>query len=65
MKKLKKERQSKVKSPCTKRCSLNRDQICPECYRSIGEIVSWPDADDLTRREILEAARLRRVGDRK
>ncbi|MFZ2197668.1 MAG: DUF1289 domain-containing protein [Thermodesulfovibrionales bacterium] len=54
-------KKGEVKSPCIKRCSLDRNKICPECYRSIDEIVSWPDADDLTRRKILEAAKLRRA----
>jgi hypothetical protein len=60
MKKLQ-NKKSNVKSPCTKRCCLDQNKICPECYRSIDEIVSWPDADDLMRLKILEAAKLRRA----
>ncbi|TAN41293.1 MAG: DUF1289 domain-containing protein [Nitrospirae bacterium] len=51
-----------VKSPCIKRCSLDDNKVCPACYRSIDEIVSWPDAGNLTRQKILEAVKLRRTG---
>ena len=49
-----------VRSPCRKKCSLDRNKICPECFRSIDEITSWRDADTATRRKILEAVALRR-----
>jgi uncharacterized protein len=57
----KEEGKDKVKSPCVKKCSLDRNKICPACYRSIDEIVSWRDADDSLKRKILEAAKLRRA----
>jgi len=60
MKKEKAE-EDEVKSPCRKKCSLDRNRICPECFRSIEEIVSWPSADNGLKREILEAVRLRRT----
>ncbi|HUJ18482.1 MAG TPA: DUF1289 domain-containing protein [Nitrospirota bacterium] len=50
-----------VKSPCIKKCSLDRNKICPACCRSIDEIVSWRDADDSLKRKILEAVKLRRT----
>jgi len=49
-----------VKSPCRKKCSLDRNKICPECGRSVDEIVSWRDADNSMKRKILEKAELRR-----
>jgi len=61
MKKTKKEEKSELKSPCIKKCSLDQNKICPACHRSIDEIVSWPDADDLMKRKILDAAKLRRT----
>ncbi len=61
MKKAKAE-DGEVKSPCKKKCSLDRNNICPECFRSIEEIVFWPDADNGTRQRILEAAKQRRGG---
>jgi predicted Fe-S protein YdhL (DUF1289 family) len=49
-----------VTSPCVKKCSLDNERVCPECLRTIDEIISWPDADDETRKKILQAAKLRR-----
>jgi len=60
MRKAKTKDNDEVKSPCKKKCSLNKNRICPECFRSIDEIVSWPDADNATKRKILEAVKLRR-----
>ncbi len=60
MKKAKAEEDGEVKSPCRKKCSLDRNNICPECFRSIEEIVSWPDADNGMKRRILEAVKQRR-----
>jgi predicted Fe-S protein YdhL (DUF1289 family) len=58
MKKIKKD---EVKSPCIQKCSLDRNNICPSCGRTIEEIVSWRDADDSMKQKILEAAKLRRI----
>jgi predicted Fe-S protein YdhL (DUF1289 family) len=56
----KEEVKDEVKSPCVKKCSLDRNKICPACNRSIDEIVSWRAADDSMKRKILEAAKRRR-----
>ncbi|HET7319693.1 MAG TPA: DUF1289 domain-containing protein [Nitrospirota bacterium] len=61
MKRTSNEDHGEVRSPCVKKCSLDRNKICPECYRSIDEIVSWRDADNSMKRTILEAAKLRRL----
>jgi uncharacterized protein len=61
MKRTRNEEQGEVKSPCVKKCSLDQNKICPECFRSIEEIVSWRDADDSRKRTILEVAKLRRM----
>jgi len=60
MKKPAQERSGEVPSPCIKKCSLDKNNICPACFRSIEEIAAWGDADDDRRREIVEAARRRR-----
>jgi uncharacterized protein len=57
----KEEDKDEVKSPCIKKCSLDRNKICPACYRSIDEIVSWRHADESLKRKILEAAKFRRT----
>ena len=53
------EKNRAVKSPCVKRCSLDREKVCPACRRTIDEIIAWPDADDETRKRILEAVKIR------
>jgi predicted Fe-S protein YdhL (DUF1289 family) len=54
------EDDEEVKSPCRKKCSLDRNRICPSCFRSMEEIASWRDADTATKRKILEAVAQRR-----
>lgn len=49
-----------VTSPCVRNCSLNEQRVCRGCFRSLDEIMSWPEADEARRREILEAAAARR-----
>lgn len=49
-----------VKSPCVRNCSLDEQRICRGCFRHLDEIMSWPDADDSRRRDILERAAGRR-----
>lgn len=51
---------STVESPCVRNCCLDDDDICMGCFRSLSEIVSWSQADDNTRREIIEKAKLRK-----
>jgi uncharacterized protein len=61
LKKTRIEKNGEVRSPCLKKCSLDQNKVCPECHRSIEEIVSWRDADDSMKRKILEAAKLGRI----
>jgi predicted Fe-S protein YdhL (DUF1289 family) len=41
-------------------CTLDDDDICVGCFRSIDEICAWADAGNAQRREILELAAGRR-----
>jgi predicted Fe-S protein YdhL (DUF1289 family) len=41
-------------------CTLDDDDICVGCFRSIDEICAWGSASDVQRREILELAAGRR-----
>ena len=50
----------RVESPCVRRCTLDSDDICVGCYRSIDEICAWGGADDDQRRAILLRAGARR-----
>ena len=49
-----------VASPCMRNCTLDDDDICVGCFRSIDEICAWGSASDVQRREILELAAGRR-----
>jgi hypothetical protein len=51
-----------VPSPCIGVCELDAaGRVCIGCFRTIGEIRRWPDADDAERLAIREAA-ARRAG---
>jgi len=50
-----------IKSPCIKKCSLNKDHICSNCFRTIEEIAAWPDADNKEREKILERIEVRKL----
>jgi predicted Fe-S protein YdhL (DUF1289 family) len=45
-----------VESPCIRLCTLDDDDICVGCNRSVGEICAWGGASDDERRQILTAA---------
>jgi predicted Fe-S protein YdhL (DUF1289 family) len=55
--------QWRVESPCIDLCTLDDDDICVGCFRSIDEICAWAGAADEQRRVILQAAAGRRSGD--
>jgi hypothetical protein len=52
--------QGPVESPCIRLCTLDDDDICVGCFRSMAEICAWGDAANKERRQILAAAELRR-----
>ena len=39
-------------SPCTGTCTLDREDVCLGCGRTIGEIIEWTGASAARRREI-------------
>jgi len=47
-------------SPCVGRCSLNTDNVCLGCFRSLTEITDWAQANTSTKQVILDNAELRR-----
>ena len=51
-----------VESPCIDLCTLDDDDICVGCFRSIDEICAWAGAAGEQRRLILQAAEGRRNG---
>jgi predicted Fe-S protein YdhL (DUF1289 family) len=47
-------------SPCIRKCSLNEDDTCLGCFRSLEEILQWGGANNQERIIILQNARQRR-----
>jgi len=50
----------RVESPCIRKCTLDDDDICVGCFRSLDEICAWGGASNGERREVLELALARR-----
>ncbi|MDJ0776435.1 MAG: DUF1289 domain-containing protein [Gammaproteobacteria bacterium] len=48
-----------VESPCINICTLDDDDICVGCFRSIDEICAWREASESERRAVLERAAAR------
>lgn len=59
------DRGARVASPCVRKCTLDRDDVCVGCFRSIDEICAWGGADDERRRAILRNAAARRGGSKR
>ncbi len=51
---------TRVESPCVRKCTLDDNDICVGCFRSIDEICAWGGADSGQRRVILQSAATRR-----
>jgi predicted Fe-S protein YdhL (DUF1289 family) len=49
-------RVSYISTPCIMVCTLNEDDICIGCYRSLEEIGAWGDANTDERIDILDNA---------
>jgi hypothetical protein len=49
-----------VESPCNRICTLNPDNVCIGCGRTLHEIMRWTEVDDTERLRIRNAA-IRRV----
>ena len=43
-----------IQTPCVMVCTLNEDDVCVGCLRSLDEIGRWPDADTEERLQILD-----------
>ena len=50
----------RVESPCVRKCTLDDEDICLGCFRSIDEICTWGGASNQKRLEYLELAAARR-----
>ena len=49
-----------VESPCVRKCTLDNDDICVGCFRSMDEICAWGGANNARRHEILRQVAKRR-----
>jgi len=54
------EQPQPVESPCIDLCTLDDDDICVGCFRSIDEICAWGGAGNGQRRLIVQMAAGRR-----
>lgn len=50
-----------IPSPCIRNCTLDEQDICLGCYRSLQEIVEWAEASTMKKQAIVEAAATRRA----
>lgn len=44
---------SEIPSPCISMCTLDANDTCMGCLRTLQEILAWRDGDEETRRAIL------------
>jgi len=47
------ENKCRIQSPCIRNCCLSKEDVCLGCFRLLGEITGWTEADDTERRSIL------------
>lgn len=50
-----------MRTPCVRQCTLDRENLCQGCFRTLDEIIAWHDADEMQRQKILAEARERRT----
>lgn len=43
-----------IESPCINQCSLDENNICSGCYRSISEIIEWSEKSLDEQRDIIK-----------
>ncbi|MEM0910366.1 MAG: DUF1289 domain-containing protein [Pseudomonadota bacterium] len=53
--------ENKIPSPCVRICSLNENDICLGCYRTLDEIISWSASSIDEKNLILYNCQKRRV----
>ena len=53
-----------VASPCIRLCTLDDQDVCLGCFRSMSEICAWSSASNDERRQIVVASEQRRSASR-
>lgn len=51
-----KDAEDTIKSPCTRHCTLNEDDICVGCFRSLNDILNWQTSSNQEKADIVEKA---------
>jgi len=44
---------NKIKSPCIDKCKYDENKVCMGCFRTMHEIVNWPEFSDEHKKEII------------
>lgn len=52
-----------ILSPCIKSCSLDANDVCSGCHRTLEEIKCWSQAEDITKIEIIKRCHHRQLAD--
>jgi len=47
-------KKQKIPNPCVNLCSLNNNNVCIGCYRTIDEVGAWGRYDDEQRLQVLK-----------
>jgi len=50
---------SEIASPCKNTCSINKDNVCPGCGRTVDEITGWESANNELKQEIVVKSKKR------
>jgi predicted Fe-S protein YdhL (DUF1289 family) len=50
-----------IESPCIRVCCIeSRNGLCAGCFRTLDEIMQWPEMTEMQRQEVVELANQRR-----
>ncbi|MEN7342300.1 MAG: DUF1289 domain-containing protein [Pseudomonadota bacterium] len=49
-------------SPCISVCTLDEDNVCMGCFRTLDEIIDWTMLDDAEKQAVLDNVATRAAG---
>lgn len=52
---------AKSQSPCIRQCSLNEQEVCIGCYRTLKEILDWTKYAESERLQVLKLCSERKI----
>ena len=47
-------------SPCIRKCSLDINDLCLGCFRTLNEIIEWSNSDEKTKKTVVLQSRQRK-----